>query len=307
MNRTSVTEFILTGLTDNAKLKIPLFVLFLHVYITTVVGNVGFMFLNIANKRLHKPMYLFLSNLSFVDFSCSSVVLPKMLTDLLSETKAISFAGCAMQFFFFGSFGSTESLLLGVMAYDRYVAICSPLLYQAHMSSVLCLQMLIAAYFGGFCNSFVHTVAAFRLNFCGSNIIDHFFCDLPPLYKLSCSDISMNVVVLIILAGLVTMSSMILILVSYTNIVLAIVKIRSAQGRYKAFNTCASHITAVSILYGTFIFTHLHPSTSYALQQNQVVSVFYSILIPMLNPLIYSLRNAKVKNAMNGSFKYVKR
>ncbi|XP_040178083.1 olfactory receptor 1020-like [Rana temporaria] len=305
MNKTSVTEFILTGLSDNTELKIPLFVIFLHVYITTVVGNVGFMSLNIAEKRLHKPMYLFLSNLSFVDFTCSSVVLPKALRDLLSETKAISFAGCAMQLFFFGSFAGTESLLLGVMAYDRYVAICSPLLYQVHMSSVLCLQMLIAAYFGGFVNSLVHTVAAFHLNFCRSNIIDHFFCDLPPIYKLSCSDTSMNFVSLIILGSLVSISSIILICVSYTNIVRAVLKIQSAQGRYKAFNTCSSHITAVSVFYVTVFFMYFRPSSS-ILDQDWVASVFYSIGIPMLNPLIYSFRNAEVIKALKSSWKCFK-
>ncbi|XP_073451251.1 olfactory receptor 5AP2-like [Aquarana catesbeiana] len=305
MNKTSVTEFILTGLSNNTKLKIPLFVIFLHVYITTAVGNVGFMSLNIVDKRLHKPMYLFLSNLSFVDFTCSSVVLPKVLRDLLSETKAISFAGCAMQLFFFGSFASTESLLLGVMAYDRYVAICSPLLYQVHMSSVLCLQMLIAAYFGGFVNSLVHTVAAFHLNFCRSNIIDHFFCDLPPLYKLSCSDTSMNFVSLIILGSLVSISSIILIFVSYTNIVQAILKIQSAHGRYKAFNTCTSHITAVSVFYVTVFFMYFRPSSS-ILDQDWVASVFYSIGIPMLNPMIYSFRNAEVKEALKSSWKCFK-
>ncbi|KAM5132696.1 olfactory receptor 5AP2-like [Mantella aurantiaca] len=305
MNTSFVTEFILTGLTDNPKMKIPLFLIFLHVYIATVVGNVGFMSLNISNQRLHKPMYLFLSNLSFVDFTCSSAVLPKVLKDLLSETKAISFVGCAAQFFVFGSFGSTESLLLGVMAYDRYVAICSPLLYQVHMSSVLCLQMLVAAYFGGFFNSLVHTVAAFRLNFCRSNIIDHFFCDLPPLYKLSCSDTSMNIVVLILLGSLVSISSIILIFVSYTNIILAVLKIQSARGRYKAFNTCTSHITVVSVFYGTVFFMYFRPSTS-ILDQDWVASVFYSIGIPMSNPLIYGFRNAEVIEALKSSWKCFK-
>ncbi|XP_018409290.1 PREDICTED: olfactory receptor 1009-like [Nanorana parkeri] len=259
----------------------------------------------IADNRLHKPMYLFLSNLSFVDVICSSVIVPKMLRDLLSETKAISFVGCAVQLFIFGSFASTESLLLGVMAYDRYVAICSPLLYHVHMSGVLCLQMLVAAYFGGFLNSLVQTVAAFRLNFCRSNIIKHFFCDLPPLYKLSCSDISMNIAALITLGSLVSMSSIILIIVSYTNIVLAVLNVRSARGRYKAFSTCTSHITAVSVFYGTVFFMYFRPSTS-ILDQDWVASVFYSVGIPMLNPLIYSLRNAEVIEALKSFWKCFK-
>ncbi|XP_018409293.1 PREDICTED: olfactory receptor 1009-like [Nanorana parkeri] len=306
MNKTSPMEFILSGLTDRTKLNIPLFVIFLHIYITTVVGNIGIIYLCITKTHLHKPMYFFLSNLSFVDLVYSSAVTPKMLRDFLSETKAISFLGCALQMYIFGSFATIECLLLGVMAYDRYVAICSPLLYQVHMSSILCLDMVGAAYFGGLVNSLVHTVYAFHLNICRTNIIDHFFCDLPPLYKLSCSDISMNVVVLIILAGLVTMSSIILIIVSYTNIVLTIMRIKSAQGRYKAFQTCASHITVVSVFYGTIFFMYLRPSVSNVLQQDRVASVFYSIVIPMLNPFIYSLRNAEVIEALKSSWKFLK-
>ncbi|XP_073451248.1 olfactory receptor 5G9-like [Aquarana catesbeiana] len=306
MNKSFPMEFILYGLTDQPGLNIPLFVFFLLIYIITMVGNVGIIFLSIAKKHLHKPMYFFLSHLSFVDLVYSSTITPKMLRDFLSESKTISFLGCATQMYVFGSFVSTESLLLGVMAYDRYVAICSPLQYQVHMSSILCFRMVVVAYFGGFVNSLVHTVPAFHLNFCRSNIIDHFFCDLQPLFKLSCSDTSINVVVMIILAGLVTMSSMTLILVSYTNIVLAIVRIRSAQGRYKAFNTCASHITAVSIFYGTILFMYLRPSVGNVLQQDRVASVFYSIVIPMLNPLIYSLRNAEVIKALKSYWKYFK-
>ncbi|KAM5132692.1 olfactory receptor 5G9-like [Mantella aurantiaca] len=306
MNKSSLSEFVLSGLTDETRLNIPLFVLFLHVYIMTVVGNVGIISLSIADKHLHKPMYFFLSHLSFVDLTYSSAVTPKMLRDFLSETKVISFIGCALQMYIFGSFATIECLLLGVMAYDRYVAICNPLLYQVHMSSVLCVRMVVAAYFGGLVNSLVHTASAFRLNFCRANIIDHFFCDLPPLFKLSCSDISMNIVVMMILAGLVTMSNMILILVSYTKIIQAIVRIRTAQGRYKAFNTCASHMTVVSIFYGTILFMYLRPSVNSVLQQDPVASVFYSMVIPMLNPLIYSLRNAEVIEALKSSGKYFK-
>nr|DBA14857.1 TPA: hypothetical protein GDO54_004135 [Pyxicephalus adspersus] len=298
MNKSYLTDFILSGLTEKTELNIPLFVLFLLVYMTTVIGNVGFIYIGIAKKILHKPMYFFLSNLSFVDLTYSSAVTPKMLHDFLNKTKVISFFGCAIQMYVFGSFASVECLLLGVMAYDRYEAICSPLLYQVHMNRNVCLSMVVAAYFGGFMNSLVHTVSVFHLRFCRTNIIDHFFCDLPPLYKLSCSDVSINLFVLNILAGLVTMSSMMLILFSYANIVLAIVRIQSAQARYKAFNTCTSHMTVVSIFYGTIFFMYLRPSVSNVLQQDRVASVFYTIVIPMLNPLIYSLRNTEVKEAL---------
>ncbi|XP_018409291.1 PREDICTED: olfactory receptor 1019-like [Nanorana parkeri] len=303
LNKSSIVEFIFTGLTDKSALNIPLFVIFVHVYIITVVGNVGIITLGMVDKSLHKPMYLFLCNLSFADLAYSSAVTPKMLNDFLCETKVISFVGCAMQMYIFVSFATIECLLLGVMAYDRYVAICSPLLYQILMSSILCLRMVIAAYFGGFMTALVHTIGVFHLNFCRSNTIDHFFCDIPPLYKLSCSDITINLAILVILGGLVTMSCLILILASYINIILAIMKIRSAQGRYKAFNTCASHMTAVSVFYGTVLFMYFRPSTSYALQQDRVASVFYSIVIPMLNPLIYSLRNTEVKEALKSSLK----
>ncbi|XP_068115003.1 olfactory receptor 5AP2-like [Hyperolius riggenbachi] len=306
MNKSSVMEFILAGLTNKAELRIPLFVLFLLVYITTVISNMSIITLIIMDRHLHKPMYLFLSNLSLVDFTYSSSVTPKMLRDFLSKTRTISFIGCALQMYFFGSFVTTEGLLLAVMAYDRYVAICSPLLYTTHMSDMLCLQMVIAVYFVGLGTALVHTVLTFHLNFCKSNVIDHFFCDIPPLYKISSSDVSINSVVLITLGGLVTVSCLLLILISYANIVLAILKIQSIQGRYKTFNTCASHITAVSIFYGTVFFMYLRPSSSYAPQQDKVTSVFYSILIPMLNPLIYSLRNSEVKKALISFFKYFK-
>ncbi|XP_068115004.1 olfactory receptor 5F1-like [Hyperolius riggenbachi] len=301
MNKSWVTEFVLAGLTNNTELRIPLFALFLLVYITTMISNMGIVTLTIVDRHLHKPMYFFLSNLSFVDITYSSSVTLKMLKDFLSEIRTISLVGCALQMYFFVCLATIECLLLGIMAYDRYVAICSPLLYRINMSDILCLRMVVAAYFGGLVNSLVHTVLMFQLNFCRPKIIDHFFCDLPPLYKLSCSDPK-----LALFFYLITISSLILILISYTNIVLAILKIHSTQGRYKAFNTCSSHMTTVSIFYGTVFFIYLRPSSSYAPQQDRVASVFYSILIPMLNPLIYSFRNAEVTDALKSSFKYFK-
>ncbi|XP_018409296.1 PREDICTED: olfactory receptor 1019-like [Nanorana parkeri] len=304
MNKTSVLEFVFAGLTDRNELNVPLFIIFLHVYITTIVGNVGIIIIIVVDRHLHRPMYLFLSNLSFVDLTYSSAVTPTMLRDLLSENKVISFAGCAIQMFIFVSFATIECLFLGIMAYDRYGAICCPLLYGILMSRILCLWMVVAAYFVGFLTALVHTVSVFLLSFCRSNVIDHFFCDLPPLYKLSCSDTSVNLVVLIILGSMVSMSCFILIIFSYTNIVLAILRIRSTQGSYKAFNTCTSHMTAVSVFYGAIFFMYLRPSSSYVLQQDRVASVFYSILIALLNPFIYSLWNAEVKAALKSLLKY---
>ncbi|XP_040292273.1 olfactory receptor 1019-like [Bufo bufo] len=298
MNRSLVKEFTLMGLTDRTELYIPLFIIFLLAYITTVLGNAGIISLIKVDRNLQKPMYLFLCNLSFVDLTYSSSVTPKMLQDLLSESRTISFEGCALQMYIFVSFATVECLLLGVMAYDRYVAVCRPLSYNVIMSSILCLQLVILAYLGGLLTALVHIGFVLRLNFCKSNIISHFFCDIPPLFKLSCSDISANIVVIFILGGLITMTCLIIILASYANIVLAIVRIRSPRGRYKAFSTCTSHMTAVTIFYGTVIFMYFRPSGSYALQQDKVVSVFYSILIPMLNPLIYTLRNMEFKEAV---------
>ncbi|XP_068111145.1 olfactory receptor 5F1-like [Hyperolius riggenbachi] len=298
MNKSSVKEFVLMGLTNESELKIPLFVIFLLVYITTVIGNLGIVTLTIVDRHLHKPMYLFLSNLSFADFTYSSSVTPKMLRDFLSETRTISFIGCAFQMYFFVSFATIECLLLGVMAYDRYVAICRPLLYGMIMSYILCLRMVVLAYFGGLLYALVQTTPVFHINFCRSNIINHFFCDIPPIYKLSCSDVSANLGILVTLGGLVAMSCLLVILISYANIIQAILKIQSTWSRYKTFNTCASHLTAVSIFYGTLFFMYFRPSTSYAPQQERVASVSYSILIPMLNPLIYSLRNTEVRDAL---------
>ncbi|XP_018409297.1 PREDICTED: olfactory receptor 5F1-like [Nanorana parkeri] len=306
MNKTSMMEFILTGLTDKTKLNIPLFIIFLHIYVTTVVCNFGIITVSWVDRHLHKPMYLFLSNLSFVNLMYSSSVTPKMLRDFLSQAKAISFVGSALQMYMFVSFATIDCLILGLMAYDRYIAICSPLTYSVLMNNILSLRLLIAAYLEGLLTALVHTVSVFHLNFCRSNVIDHFFCDIPPLFKLSCSDISVNLVVLVVLGGLSTLGCLILILVSYTYIVLTILRIRTARGRYKAFKTCVSHMAAVTIFYGTVLFMYFRPSTSYVLHQDRVASVFYSILIPMLNPLIYTLRNEEFKEALRGSVRGLK-
>ncbi|OBS73513.1 hypothetical protein A6R68_15949 [Neotoma lepida] len=238
------------------------------------------------------------SHLSFVDICFSSVVGPKMLTDFFAERKAISFLGCALQQWFFGFFVAIECLLLASMAYDRYVAICNPLLYSVAMSQRLCIQLVVGPYAVGFFNTMTHTTAAFRLPFCGSNIINHFFCDMSPILSLICADIRINKLLVFIVAGAVLVVSSTTILISYFHILMAILRIRSAEGRKKAFSTCSSHVTAVSILYGTLFFIYVRPSAISSLDLNKVVSVFYTAVIPMLNPLIYSLRNKEVKAAM---------
>ncbi|XP_030077203.1 olfactory receptor 5AU1-like [Microcaecilia unicolor] len=297
-NQTSVTEFILVGLTRNPKLQIPLFVLFLMVYIITLLGNISITVATRLDSRLQTPMYFFLFHLSFLDICYSSVITPKTLQTLLAEQKIISLLGCALQMFFYAGFATTECYLLAVMAYDRYVAICNPLLYPVIMSRRLCIQMLSAAYVCGFCNALIHTVCIFHLSFCESNVIDHYFCDGPPLLVLTCSDTFVCELALFIFAGFNCTSTFLAILISYTYILSNILRIRSAEGRRKAFNTCASHFTAVLIFYGTVFFMYLRPASSYSMEQDRVVSVFYAVLIPMLNPLIYSLRNKDVKAAL---------
>ncbi|XP_042531647.1 olfactory receptor 1009 [Dipodomys spectabilis] len=297
-NYTRITEFIFLGLKYNPRLQLFLFLLFLLFYLVTMTGNLGMIILIRVDSRLHTPMYFFLSHLSFVDICFSSVVGPKMLTDFFAERKSISFLGCALQQWFFGFFVAIECLLLASMAYDRYVAICNPLLYSVAMSQRLCIQLVVGPYAVGFFNTMTHTTAAFRLPFCRSNVINHFFCDMSPLLSLVCADIWINKLLVFIVAGAVLVVSSLTIIVSYFYILVVILSIRSADGRRKAFSTSFSHITAVSILYGTLFFIYVRPSAISSLDLNKVVSVFYTAVIPMLNPLIYSLRNKEVKAAM---------
>uniref|UniRef100_A0A667HFF5 Olfactory receptor n=1 Tax=Lynx canadensis TaxID=61383 RepID=A0A667HFF5_LYNCA len=296
VNQTLVTEFLFVGLTNCFQHQVVLFVMFLLVYLVTLLGNVGMITLIWMDSRLHTPMYFFLSHLSFVDVCSSSVIGPKMLTDIFVKKKVISFLGCAQ--WFFGFFVAIECLLLASMAYDRYVAICNPLLYSVAMSQRLCVQLVVGPYTIGFLSTMTHTTAAFRLPFCRSNIINHFFCDMSPLLSLVCADTRINKLLVFIVAGAVLVVSSLTIIISYFYILTAILRIRSGDGRRKAFSTCSSHLTAVSILYGTLFFIYVRPGAIFSLDINKVVSVFYTAVIPMLNPLIYSLRNKEVKAAM---------
>ncbi|XP_037696273.1 olfactory receptor 1052 [Choloepus didactylus] len=297
-NFTVVTEFILLGLTNHAELKVVLFLLFLVIYFITLVGNLGMIFLIQISPKLHTPMYFFLSCLSFVDACYSSVIAPKMLINFFVVTESISFSACIVQHLFFGVFITTEGFLLSAMAYDRYVAIVNPLLYTTVMSKKKCVLLVIGSYIGGMINSLTHTISLGRLSFCGPNAVSHFFCDIPSLLKLSCSDTSMNELLLLIFSGVIAMGTFLIVIISYMFIVVAILRIRSAAGRQKAFSTCASHLTAVTIFYGTLSFNYIQPTSQYSVEQEKVVSVFYTLVIPMLNPLIYSLRNKEVKDAV---------
>ncbi|XP_062053922.1 olfactory receptor 5T3-like [Lepus europaeus] len=297
-NVSEVTVFILIGFTDDFDLQVFLFLLFLGIYLFTLVGNLGLVVLVIGDPRLHNPMYYFLSVLSVLDACYSTVVTPKMLVNFLSEDKSISYYGCATQMLLFVTLGTTECFLLAAMAYDRYVAIYNPLLYSVSMPPRVYVPLIIASYISGILHATVHTVATFSLSFCASNEIRHVFCDIPPLLALSCSDTHINELLLFYLVGSVEIVTILIVLISYGFILLAILRMHSAGGRQKVFSTCGSHLTGVTIYHGTILFTYMRPSSSYASNHDMIVSVFYTIVIPMLNPIIYSLRNKDVKEAM---------
>ncbi|XP_007957018.1 olfactory receptor 1038-like [Orycteropus afer afer] len=297
-NSTRVTEFILLGFSVHREIEIILFLVILVVYTLTLVGNIGMISLIRLDSRLHTPMYFFLSNLAFVDLCYSSSIAPKFLEILLTKCRSIAFYACATQLGFFLNFLISEMFLLAVMAYDRYVAICSPLLYMVVMSPKVCGQLVLGPYLYSFSVALLHTVVTFQLIFCGPNIINHFYCDDVPLMALACSDTSLKEILIFIFAGFNMISSLTTVLISYLYIAAAILRIQSTEGRCKAFSTCASHLTAVTIFYGTLIFMYLQPKSNHSLDTDKMASVFYTIIIPMLNPMIYSLRNQEVKNAL---------
>uniref|UniRef100_A0A8D0BTK5 Olfactory receptor n=1 Tax=Salvator merianae TaxID=96440 RepID=A0A8D0BTK5_SALMN len=301
-NCTWVTEFILLGFSEAPEQQLPLFSVFLVIYIITLTGNLGMILLIKTSNRLHTPMYFFLCSLSVVDICYSSVITPRTLMNLVTDGKPISFSACFAQLYFFVAWVCTECFLLAAMAYDRYVAICDPLLYAAAMSQRVCIPLVAGSCLIGFSNAMITVSFTSRLLYCDSNIIRHFFCDTPPLLALS-SNSYVTEMVISFLAGLTTIGSLFIILCSYLFILSTVLKIRSAQGRHKAFSTCTSHLTAVTVFYGTLIFTYLRPNKSYSLGRDQVASVFYTVVVPMLNPLIYSLRNKDVKEAFRQSLR----
>ncbi|XP_028370810.1 olfactory receptor 1020-like [Phyllostomus discolor] len=301
-NCTVLTDFILLGLSGRRDVQQGLFVLFLLVYSITVIANLGMVLLISMDPQLHKPMYYFLSNLSFSDVCYSSSVSPKMLADFFSQPKKIEYNLCMLQMFFFSVFADVDCVMLSVMAYDRYVAICNPLLYTVTMSRRVCIQLMATAYTAGFVVTTIITYCTTRLSFCKSNIINHFFCDLPPLLTLSTSDTTTIEIAMTISCSCIVGSSLITVLLSYSYIITTILLMKSAAGRHKAFSTCASHLTAVAIFYGTLFFIYFRPSSSYSMDTDKVASVFYTVVIPMLNPLIYSLRNQDVKGALKKVF-----
>ncbi|XP_074854400.1 olfactory receptor 5W2-like [Carettochelys insculpta] len=297
-NHSVVTEFILSGLTDRPELQAPLFGVFLLIYIITLLGNGGMVLLITIDPRLHTPMYFFLRHLSFCDLCYSTLIAPKMLVNFLAERKSISYAACTVQMYFCIFLQDIECLLLAVMAYDRYAAICNPLLYTVTMSRQLCNHLVVGVYGVGLVDASINAYFTFRISFCNSNIINHFFCDIPPLLALSCSDTHTNEIVLFAFACFVIVSSVVTVVLSYICIISTILKIRSSKGRQKAFSTCTCHLTAVVMFHGTLLFMYLRPTSSYSMETDKIVSVFYTLVIPMLNPLVYSLRNREVKDAL---------
>ncbi|XP_070813397.1 olfactory receptor 9G4-like [Pituophis catenifer annectens] len=296
-NWTLLTDFILLGFTTDPFLRIIFFVLFLASYILTLTGNLGLMTLIYLDSRLDTPMYFFVGNLSFLDVWYSSVYTPRILFDCLSKNNHMSLAGCAAQFFFSAGLAYTECFLLAFMAYDRFVAICNPLLYATAMPKKLCIQLVVGAYAAGFTNAIIHTGNTFRLHFCGNNVINHYFCDGPPLLKMTCNDIGVYELIVAAVLGSNLLVTTAIIVSSYIGIGAAIVNIRSAAGRRKAFFTCSAHLMSVSLFYGSILIMYLTPNFHHTPNWDKANALFYTVVNPLANPFIYSLRNKDVKAA----------
>ncbi|XP_025902993.1 olfactory receptor 1020-like isoform X2 [Nothoprocta perdicaria] len=297
-NHTLIAEFVLSGFSEHPKVQATLFMVFLVVYLITLLGNLGMIVLIRIDPRLHTPMYFFLSSLSFLDICYSSSITPRLLKDLVTKSKVISYSACLTQFYFYATFATTECYLLAVMAYDRYMAICSPLLYAISMPSRVCALLVAVSYVAGIVNATIHTGFALRLSFCGPNVINHFYCEGPPLYAISCTDPSINEIMMFVVVGFNLLITNLVILFSYAYILATILRMRSAEGRYKTFSTCASHLAAVTLFYGSAASMYSRPSSRHSQHLDKVASVFYTMVTPMLNPLIYSLRNKEVKDAL---------
>ncbi|XP_053421485.1 olfactory receptor 5H8-like [Nycticebus coucang] len=297
-NATLLTEFVLTGLTHQPQWKIPLFLMFLVMYLVTLMGNLGLIALIWNDPHLHIPMYFFLGSLAFVDAWISSTVTPNMLVNFFTESQMISLFECKIQFFSFAVSVTTECFLLAAMAYDRYVAICKPLLYPVIMNNTLCIWLLVLSFVGGFLHAVLHEGFLFRLTFCNSNIVHHFYCDIVPLLKISCTDPSINFLMIFIFSGSIQVFSIVTVLVSYTFVLFTILKKKSLKGIRKAFSTCGAHLLSVSLYYGPLLFMYVSPRSPQADDQDMMNSVFYMIIIPLLNPIIYSLRNKQVIDSL---------
>ncbi|XP_007538433.1 putative olfactory receptor 2B8 [Erinaceus europaeus] len=301
-NGSSFAGFILLGFSDRPQLELVLFVILLLFYIFTLLGNTTIITLSQLDPNLHTPMYFFLSNLSFLDLCYTTSIVPQLLVNLSGADKSISYGGCVVQLYVSLGLGSTECILLGVMALDRYAAVCRPLHYTVIMHPRLCALMASASWIIGFSNSLLQTVLIFLMPLCGRNKLDHFLCEVPPMLKIACVDITMNQTELFFVSVIILFIPVALITFSYFRIVRAILRIKSAAGRRKAFGTCGSHLIVVSLFYGTAIYAYLKPNNNYSQDQQKFISLFYTVIIPMINPLIYTLRNKDVKGAMKKVF-----
>ncbi|XP_008841989.1 olfactory receptor 5B2-like [Nannospalax galili] len=297
-NSTGVSEFILLGITNAPELQVLLFMMFTLIYVFTLVGNLGMILLILLDSHLHTPMYFFLSNLSLVDFGSSSTVTPKVINGLLTGENVISYNACAAQMFFFVFCATVDSYLLASMAYDRYVAVCKPLHYTTIMTKGVYACLAVGSYAFGVLNASLQTGDIFCLSFCVYNVVHHFFCDIPAVRILACSDKHTNEMMLILMSSFHIMFAVLVILISYLLIFMSILKMHSREGYQKALSTCASHLTAVFMFYGTVTIMYLKPSSSHSMDTDKFISMFYTMIIPMLNPIVYSLRNKEVKTAL---------
>ncbi|CAI9168718.1 unnamed protein product [Rangifer tarandus platyrhynchus] len=297
----SVTGFILLGFSDRLQLELVLFVVLLIFYIFTLLGNTTIIALSYLDPRLHTPMYFFLSNLSFLDMCYTTSIVPQLLVNLSGAEKSISFGGCVVQMYMSLALGCTECILLGVMAFDRYAAVCRPLHYTVIMHPGLCVLMASASWITGFANSLLQTELVFLIPRCGRNKLDHFFCEIPPFLKLACVDTTMNLYVTFFGSVIILLTPVSLIMFSYGRIVRVVLRIKSTAGQRRAFGTCGSHLTVVSLFFGTAIYVYYQPSSNDSQDQDKFMSLFYTVIIPMTNPLIYTLRNRDVKGAMKDS------
>ncbi|XP_004706570.3 olfactory receptor 5K1-like [Echinops telfairi] len=297
-NHSLTINFILMGFTDHPDLKPLLFVVFFVVYLITMVGNLVLVVLIFMERRLHTPMYIFLGNLALMDSFCSCAITPKMLQNFFSEDRMISLHECMVQFYFLCLAETVDCFLLAGMAYDRYVAICRPLQYHTMMSKQLCYQMIIGAYIAGNLHSMVNIGLLFRLTFCGSHQINHFFCDILPLYRLSCVDPYLNKLMVLIISGSAQVSTITVVFISYLCILYTIFQMKSKEGKGKGLYTCASHFLSITIFYGSLLFMYIRPTSANEGEKEIPVAVFYTVIVPLLNPFIYSLRNKELINAM---------
>ncbi|XP_058138303.1 olfactory receptor 5V1-like [Dasypus novemcinctus] len=298
-NLTTVEEFFLLGLSDLKEVRYPLFLFLAVIYQVTLLGNCTILLAIGTEKKLHTPMYYFLANLSLLDILCPSAIIPKMLENFLTEKQSISFVGCALQVYFLIALAGTEVFLLSLMAYDRYVAICFPLSYTLIMTKARCAQLTAGTWAVGFLHSLLHTVFTFRLSFCKSHQVNQYYCDIPPVVALSCSSTYVAKMLVLVVGGILAISAFQITLISYIYIISTILKIQSLEGKRKAFSTCASHLIVVSLFYGTILFTYMHPSSSqHSPARDRLISMLYAIITPMINPIIYSLRNTEVKGAL---------